>query len=96
MAMSFPNLALFLLVGLQILGSFVYASPPDPIWIGGVYDSADGDDRIATSIESALDGAPLAGVDAILAAVGFAALVTVQPAASPAHLASQVRAPPLF
>ena len=39
-----PLTALLVLV-LSTLGPLASASPPDPGWIGGFYDGADGDDR---------------------------------------------------
>jgi hypothetical protein len=45
-------LALFLLAGLIGLLPFAHASPPDPIWIPGVYDGADYDDVIVLVTEA--------------------------------------------
>jgi hypothetical protein len=35
-----------LLLALSALAPLALASPPDPLWIGGVFDGADGDDVI--------------------------------------------------
>ena len=40
-----PSVALLLLV-LAAVGALAHASPPDPGWIGGLYDAADGDAAI--------------------------------------------------
>jgi hypothetical protein len=37
-------------VGLVLLVPLGYASPPDPIWIGGGYDDADYDDVVRLSV----------------------------------------------
>jgi len=49
---------ILLLVGVCGLGPLAFASPPDPLWIGGVFDGGDTDDVIAaaTSTEGATDG----------------------------------------
>ena len=59
---------LFLIVvALILLPAIAFASPPDPSWVAGLYDDADGDDIVtllyetAAIAESALSqGAPLA------------------------------------
>jgi hypothetical protein len=97
--MSFPSVSFFLLlVGLQILAPLVWASRAEPIRVGGVYDSADGDDFLigGGSAESAFDGVPVAGCGAVLVVVGFVAFASLGPAASPPYLAFRVRAPPVF
>jgi hypothetical protein len=44
---------LLLLAFLVVLVPLAAASPPDPLWIGGIYDAADSDDAVlaATSLE---------------------------------------------
>jgi len=39
-------LALLLLAGMVVLVSLAYASPPDPLWVPGIYDDADFDDVV--------------------------------------------------
>src|SRR5262245_36955685 len=39
-------LALLLLSGLFVIIPLAYAGPPDPTWIGGIYDNADYDDVV--------------------------------------------------
>ena len=50
-------LLLAVLIPLCSLVPLAYASPPDPVWIGGLYDAADSDDQIltATSLESRVE-----------------------------------------
>ena len=45
-----PACALVLLLVVCLFSStpLAYASPPDPIWIAGIYDAADGDDVIVS------------------------------------------------
>lgn len=56
----FPLIAI-LLNCLVFLVPLAAASPPDPVWISGIYDDADSDNVVvaATSLESRLDGHPL-------------------------------------
>jgi hypothetical protein len=63
--------AIVLLLALISLAPLALASPPDPIWIQGVFDAGDGDDAIiaATCTEGATDGAVLPEV-AVLVVVG--------------------------
>src|SRR5215813_11004347 len=47
-----------IVVALILLPPTAFASPPDPSWVGGVYDGADGDDIVSlvydiTSVEAA-------------------------------------------
>ena len=51
-----PLTALLVLV-LSTLGPLASASPPDPGWIGGFYDAADGDDVILAV--TGMDSPPL-------------------------------------
>ena len=49
--------AVGLLLALLALAPLADASPPDPVWIPGIYDGADFDDVVdmATSLESRVD-----------------------------------------
>ena len=38
---------LLIAIGLVLLPALAFASPPDPSWIVGIYDGADGDDIVA-------------------------------------------------
>ena len=55
-----------LLLGLIAVAPLALASPPDPLWIGGVFDADDGDDAVvaATSADGATDGATLGAIKA--------------------------------
>lgn len=85
-----------LVVALGALAPLAFASPPDPLWIGGVFDGGDSDDVVvaATSAEAAADGVPLREAEIVLVAGA-----TVAPADSsvPIHPLFPVRpgrAPP--
>jgi hypothetical protein len=41
-----PVLSLILVAGFALIIPLAYASPPDPNWITGIYDAADGDDVV--------------------------------------------------
>jgi hypothetical protein len=95
MRLAFPVVTL-LLVALSALAPLALASPPDPIWIGGLFDGGDADDVIAaaTSSEGATDGAARPALKVLLLVVG-----SVPPAVaiSSGHSTSPVfqgRAPP--
>ena len=66
-------LLLLLVVCLFSATPLAYASPPDPSWIEGIYDAADGDDVIVSICEAGwsvtLD--PLACLAPLLAAAPF-------------------------
>ena len=93
---AFPVVTLLLLVALSLLGPLSQASPPDPIWIGGLFDGGDTDDVVvaATSAEGATEGmAPLTGAAVLLAAgpVPLPVSIACPSAAAPVF---QGRAPP--
>jgi hypothetical protein len=54
-----PALSPFLqiIVALILLPAVAFASPPDPSWIVGIYDGADGDDSVILVYESAATNA---------------------------------------
>lgn len=56
LAVAIALLLLFLVGGLTPLA---YASPPDPSWIGGIYDDADYDDVIVMITSAAAATAPV-------------------------------------
>ena len=90
-----PLLLGLLLLTVGCLRVVAYASPPDPLWVPGVYDAADYDDVIATVLS--LDGLQAAAVPAIapsarIVASAFAPTPAAPPA--PLHATAQSRAPP--
>lgn len=88
---------LILLVGLVALVPLAHASPPDPVWIRGIYDDADYDDVVvaAISMVSTLEGAPLAVVRSLPIAVEDVPLAVAADPTTVALLAFQIRAPPI-
>ena len=87
--------ALALMIALSTLGALAYASPPDPGWIGGFYDAADGDDVVLAV--TGLDQAPaLARLDVAPYAVHLGAVTLPSRSAERALVvaAPAVRAPP--
>ena len=72
------------------------ASPPDPLWIDGIYDAADADDTVllATSMDSVVEENPLlADYTSILPSV-LLATERVVAAASASLRSMEARAPP--
>jgi hypothetical protein len=76
-----------------VLGTLValaHASPPDPTWIPGLYDNADGDDVVAFIVDA--DGAADAG--APVAPMSDAVVLVHAVIATPAARAPTVDQPP--
>jgi len=71
------------------------ASPPDPLWLGGVYDGADYDDVVlaAGSLESLTGENPRAVEPAAVVVAIHVAVRHAAPAADPLGV-TQPRAPP--
>jgi len=46
-----------IVVALILLPPIAFASPPDPLWIAGIYDGADGDDIVTIVYETAATSA---------------------------------------
>jgi len=89
---------LVLLVTLSALVPLAEASPPDPLWIAGIYDSADHDEVIGLVTSAAAAAEPWTGGD-----VGFLAILIASVAHGRAGCArtadrspASVRAPPAF
>jgi hypothetical protein len=83
-----------LLVPLVVLLPLAHASPPDPLWIPGIYDGADYDDvaSLAMGLESTVDEPPLVVAPAPIV---FAVLLTAPRASFDSPLRNpQARAPP--
>jgi len=61
-----------LLIGLIDVAPLALASPPDPLWIGGLFDADDGDDVVlaVTSADGATDGATLDAVKVLWPVLG--------------------------
>jgi len=96
MLLPLPAVVL-LLLGLIAVAPLALASPPDPLWVGGVFDADDGDDVVvaATSTDGATDGTTLAAVKAlwpVLGAVPPAGPIGLAGSALPVFLG---RAPPI-
>ncbi len=89
-----PVTALLVLV-LATLGPLASASPPDPGWIGGFYDGADGDDAILAV--TGMDSPPLTpvvDVESHAVSLGHVAPMATQAERPFALAAPAVRAPP--
>jgi hypothetical protein len=73
------------------------ASPPDPTWIGGLWDGADFDDVVglAASETVAVDAFPLAGACAGLVPLAPVPAAGARAVASRTPGASQARSPPV-
>ena len=60
LAFSSIRLATFLsfVAALVLIAPIAFASPPDPSWIAGIFDGADGDDVVTLVYETAASSAP--------------------------------------
>jgi hypothetical protein len=90
--------ALFILLpiapALILLPAIAFASPPDPSWIAGIYDGADGDDIVSLVYETSAASAPVlsqVGPLPCLPGISFEGLVRSAPANRFTH---GPRAPP--
>ena len=93
----FPLLGLgLLLMGAATLPGLAYASPPDPLWIPGIYDDADYDDVVWLATSAAGDIAPAlpADVQASPPLVGCVPRLAQTEPHGPAPSAVRSRAPP--
>jgi hypothetical protein len=66
------------------LPALAHASPPDPTWIGGIYDGADLDDAVLAATSTDAAGGAVAALAApwtLLGAVALARWTAVAPAA---------------
>ena len=96
--MKIRNLLLLILLGTMVpLTAMAYASPPDPIWLGGLFDDDDYDDVmiLITSSSAAVNPFPLTAFAPVPPA-----LVAVPPtedakALTRALSGGDARAPPL-
>jgi hypothetical protein len=88
---------LFLLLTLSALVPLALASPPDPLWIGGVFDAGDFDDVVvaATFTDGLTDDAALDSVKALWLVIGPALPALSADAVHCAPPSLRGRAPPI-
>ncbi len=88
---------LLLAACLLTLVPLAHASPPDPTWIGGIYDNADGDDVVlaATGAVVTVEATPTAGLDALPILGPLLAIVRDAPRPPRGAASLHSRAPPL-
>ena len=65
-----------IVMALILLPAIAFANPPDPSWIAGIYDGADGDDVVTFVYETAGVGAPALGSVLPLSCSSHASLVS--------------------
>jgi len=95
--MASPSFVATLLLGALIsVVPLALASPPDPIWVGGVFDGGDLDDVVVavTSSEGATSGAALPTGRVVWLMVCSVPFAASSAAADPTAPAFQGRAPP--
>jgi hypothetical protein len=87
--------AIVVLLALSLLAPLALASPPDPLWIRGIFDGGDGDDAImaATGTEGTSEGVLLP--DALVPRVVWAVPPSGETSAPQScHPVCRGRAPP--
>ena len=91
------GLVVVLTLILATLTPLAHATPPDPTWIGGLYDNADYDDVIilATSSTSLTADSPVPTPEPLRIHVYVALFPTTQLVTEPDHRRSAPRGPPL-
>jgi hypothetical protein len=89
-------LALVILAGLISVTPLAYGSPPDPTWIEGIYNDADGDDVIVSLTGAAwvVELAPPVSLNLLFVAVPFAPPASPPIVSVDLHPAPPGRAPP--
>jgi hypothetical protein len=90
-------LVLLLLACLFSLSPLAYASPPDPTWVDGIFDDADGDDVVISISWAAwtVELDPLAAVTPLFASVPFVPLGELRLASIAVRPVFLGRAPPI-
>ena len=97
MLMKLRAWLLLLLVGVLVsVTPLAYTSPPDPSWIGGIYDGGDFDDVVVFIVSAAALGEPVVSANARPAPliIGCAPQAGEMPIPSAAFSSNPVRAPP--
>jgi hypothetical protein len=92
------SLLLPLAISLLSLSTLAYGSPPDPVWIAGIYDDADYDDVVVmlTDLSKGMEPpAPFVQIRPGAVVVGVLRSVAAAPSALTASLARHFRSPPL-
>jgi hypothetical protein len=96
--MKLRSSLLLVLVGVLVsVTPLAYTSPPDPSWIGGIYDDGDFDDVVVFIVSAAALGEPVVSANAGPAplVIGCAPQAGDMPIPSPAFSSNPVRAPPV-
>lgn len=86
----------FQLLLLVTLVPFTHATPPDPLWIGGIYDGADQDDVVAPLLDEELPLAHAIGTGVQGVAPSFRSLSSLaeSPVKASAVATPRLRSPP--
>ena len=98
MLMKLRSSLLLVLVGVLVsVTPLAYTSPPDPSWIGGIYDDGDFDDVVVFIVSAAALGEPVVSANARPAplVIGCAPQAGQMPIPGPGCSSNPVRAPPV-
>ena len=98
MLMKLRSSLLLVLIGVLVsVTPLAYTSPPDPSWIGGIYDGGDFDDVVVFIVSVAALGEPVVSANARPAPliIGCAPQAGEMPIPSAAFSSNPVRAPPV-
>ena len=83
------------IVALILLPAIAFASPPDPSWIAGIYDGADGDDIVSLVYDTAAAHAADGSHTTARPCLKEFAFESVAPGVSSHRFARKPRAPPV-
>ena len=87
--------SLSIVVTLILLPAIAFASPPDPSWIAGIYDGADGDDIVSLIYETLATNAVAVAHTGKLPRRPSIPIERITPSLRCSQLASAPRAPPI-
>lgn len=90
-------IGVLLIVALATLLPLAQASPPDPLWTGGIFDANDQDDVVvvAASADGATAGDAHEGVEALWVVLGAVSPWGGEATPASIHPSFQGRAPPI-
>ena len=88
------SILLPVVLGLIVLPAIAFASPPDPSWIAGIYDGADGDEIVNLIYETSAAGAAVSSYIRPRPAIPGILIERITPRLPGSRLAQEPRAPP--
>ena len=88
------SVLLSVVLALVLLPTIAFASPPDPSWIAGIYDGADGDDIVNLVYETSAASAAASSCIGPLPSMPGILIETITPRLPASRFAEGTRSPP--